>query len=258
MSNDLRADTSEMNVLFVHSAIDDYPLTTEEFRVYAHIARRAGLGEAWPAIASIALKCRIHEDTARRCVHALTAYRLLSVEDRSKQGKTNVYRITRASVWMTAEEVKVLQAGKAELEKARRAARMEAKVEVRPTGEPPKAKSTRKEGGVVNEGRGFTAKGGGSERREASETKGGEGGVTEGGGASETKGAEVDPLRGSLKVLQLRWWILVNLMPSLKNWPLRSRESACHQSPPQKTLRFQKHRSSRQLTVSALQARLTA
>ena len=45
---DLHHDQSEMNVLFVDSAVDDYPLSAEEFRIYAHIARRAGLGEAWP------------------------------------------------------------------------------------------------------------------------------------------------------------------------------------------------------------------
>lgn len=183
--SDLQQDQSEFNVLFVHSDIDDYPLTTEEFRVYAHIARRAGLGEAWPAMASIAKKCRIHEDTARRCIHSLTAYRLLSVEDRSKEGKSNKYRLTRKSQWMTAGEVEALQLAQAELGKTKRAAKRAAKVAVTPPSE--------MKGGVVNKGRG-------SERRDPPETKGDRGGETKGGGASETKGDEVYPLKLSLEV----------------------------------------------------------
>jgi hypothetical protein len=186
VSNDLSIDTSGMNVLFVHSAIDDFPLSTEEFRVYAHIARRAGGGEAWPAMSSIATKCHIHEDTARRCVHALTAYRLLSVEDRSKQGKTNRYRLTAQSAWMTHEEAQLIQAGKVELERAKRRQKSVAKAEAIARGEAPRQKSVKKpgKGGLLNEGRGSEGVDTPPKRREA----------------SETKGDEVNPLRGSIEV----------------------------------------------------------
>lgn len=176
--SNLQIVTSEMNVLFVHSAVDDYPLSTEEFRVYAHLARRAGSGEAWPSIASIAKHCRIHEDTARRCVHSITAYGLIDVTERGHQGKSNLYRLTPVSKWKSAQEVLTLQKAQAEAGKTKRAAKKAAS-------KPP----SEMKGGVVNEGRG-------SEWRDPSETKGGEGGETKGGHPSETKGDEVNPAKG--------------------------------------------------------------
>ena len=171
MSSDLQQDQSEFNVIFVHSAIDDYPLTTEEFRVYAHIARRAGLGEAWPAIASVAKKCRIKEETARQCLRNLTAYGLISVEERGQLGKTNLYRLTRQSVWKSKAEVEVIQVLRRKEGQAKRAAKKQAKADPSP-----------ETGGVPNEG-------GGPEWGE------GEAPRTRGGGGSRMGGAEVNPLK---------------------------------------------------------------
>ena len=73
MSN-IKQDTSEMGVIFVHSSIDDYPLTPFEFRIYAHLARRAGHGTAYPSIEGMAHACKMSPETVRKAVHALLAY----------------------------------------------------------------------------------------------------------------------------------------------------------------------------------------
>ena len=196
----IKPATSKNKILFVHSKIDEYPLTLEQFRVYCHITRRDGKNGAWPAIVNIAAACHIHKDTARRCLQALVQYNLLSVTDKSKEGKANVYRLTDADSWMPAENVRALQEAKAQIGKAKRAAKMIAQAEARAAGKPPKKKSTRKqEGVVVNGGTGSTENEEGSGRREASETQGGAGEGHKGRPACEMQGAEVNPLSRSIE-----------------------------------------------------------
>lgn len=87
----------DFNVVFIHSRLDDYGLPPAEFRVYAHVARRAGSGEAFPAVKSIARVCRLHPKTVRRALRVLVKHRLIRREDRP--GQTAVYRLTPASEW---------------------------------------------------------------------------------------------------------------------------------------------------------------
>ncbi|MFC4427186.1 helix-turn-helix domain-containing protein [Deinococcus navajonensis] len=108
-----------MNVLFVHSAIDDYPLTPEEFRLYAHLARRAGRGTAYPSINSMATACRMNADTARRCLHNLLTYRMLEAVER--RGRTTLYTLTKLSRWVKPEEVLTVQEKQAQIGRVRRA-----------------------------------------------------------------------------------------------------------------------------------------
>ena len=183
MSN-LHHDTSEMNVLFVHSAVDDYPLTPEEFRVYAHLARRAGIGEAWPKVESIARVCRMHPDTARRCLHALIAYGMIKAKER--KGRTNLYTITKFSSWKPAAQVEAIQKAATEAGKAKRAAKKAVKpldaqqIVSAALSEEKQAYPSETKGGLVNGGRP-------GERREATPSEWRE------GYPSETKGDEVNP-----------------------------------------------------------------
>ena len=94
---EIRQDASEFNVIFVHSRLDDYGLPAPAFRVYCHLARRAGRGSAWPAVAGIARICRLHPQTVRKALRLLTAHRLLLNEPR--HGTTTIYRLTPASAW---------------------------------------------------------------------------------------------------------------------------------------------------------------
>lgn len=93
--------------IFVHSEIDDLGLTTNAFRVYAHLARRAGKDNvAWPSYSTIGEHCfrasypKAQEATLRRraieAVSELKERGLIEVEQRRRddQGHTsNAYRL---------------------------------------------------------------------------------------------------------------------------------------------------------------------
>jgi len=93
----LRDTRTDFNVVFIHSRLDDYGLPPPAFRIYAHLARRAGSGEAYPAIATMARTCHVHPQTARRAVQLLAKHGLITREDRP--GTTPIYRLTPASQW---------------------------------------------------------------------------------------------------------------------------------------------------------------
>lgn len=93
----LLLDHSEFNVIFVHSRLDDYGLSAAVFRVYCHLARRAGKGAAYPSVKTTAEVCRLHPQTVRAALRILTAHRLLTRQDRP--GATSLYRLTPPSQW---------------------------------------------------------------------------------------------------------------------------------------------------------------
>ncbi|WP_407572105.1 helix-turn-helix domain-containing protein [Deinococcus altitudinis] len=111
-------DTGEMNVIFVHSSVDDYPLTPFEFRVYGKIARRAGQGEGWPSIEQVAKECLMSEDTARQALQNLVTFGMLT--RREVPGKRARYRLTRPSTWATREVVAALHAEQADKGRTKR------------------------------------------------------------------------------------------------------------------------------------------
>ena len=81
---ELHQDTSEMNVIFVHSRLDDYGLPAPSFRVYCHLARRAGRGSAWPAARiSPSLVACTRTPFAKHCVcwWRTACYRLKSAKE---------------------------------------------------------------------------------------------------------------------------------------------------------------------------------
>ncbi len=89
---------TEMAPAFIHSALDEYGLTPQQFRVYCHIARRAGSGGlAFAGLDSMARKCRLHPKTVTRALAFLTARQLLAATRRP--GQTTVYRLNPISAW---------------------------------------------------------------------------------------------------------------------------------------------------------------
>ncbi len=91
------------NAIWVHSALDDLGLTPSQFRVYAHLSRRAGNGVAWPAIASIARVCRLSRNTVIAALHSLERRGLLQVE-RNRGGAPNHYRRIQIGQWPKTAE----------------------------------------------------------------------------------------------------------------------------------------------------------
>lgn len=175
-------DMSEMNILFVHSSVDDYPLVCEEFRVYGNLARRAKDKKAFPGIKNIAEKCRIHPDTAKDVVRRLEAYGIIRIEQRGAQGLPNLYHLTPRSQWKSEAEVLAIQEAAAEAGKAKRAAKKSKKKAETPTLQttppemeaPPSVSPPRE-----------------TKSPQGDETKGGEGG--------ETKAPEGNPTRFSIQ-----------------------------------------------------------
>ncbi|MCC7519176.1 MAG: helix-turn-helix domain-containing protein [Verrucomicrobiae bacterium] len=91
---------SAFNILFIRAELDDYVLIPTEFRLYAHLARRAGVDGAWPAVKSMARTCRMHEDTVRRCLRRLKELNMVKAQVRP--GTTTLYILTPLSDWKPA------------------------------------------------------------------------------------------------------------------------------------------------------------
>lgn len=84
---------------FIPIWLDDYGLTADEFRIYCHIARRAGkTGKCWESVPKIAKACRVCRNVTLKALHALTeTYRLLIRSKR--QGETDEYSLAPESEW---------------------------------------------------------------------------------------------------------------------------------------------------------------
>jgi DNA-binding MarR family transcriptional regulator len=83
---------------FIPSYLDDYGLDPFEFRLYGHLARRAGSqGHCWEGIKAIALHCCMDQKTASAKLMALESYGLLQVERRT--GQTNLISLTPSAAW---------------------------------------------------------------------------------------------------------------------------------------------------------------
>jgi hypothetical protein len=96
--NALRHDQSDFNVLFIHSALDEAGLTVHAFRIYCHLARRAGKdGAAYPGAESMAALCRMKRDTVFAALRELEGRGML--ERRKRHGSSNEYWLTKASQW---------------------------------------------------------------------------------------------------------------------------------------------------------------
>lgn len=109
-----KAQERELMPIFIHSDIDDLGLSVNAFRLYAHLARRAGVTNfAWPSYASMGEHCfrasypKAKDATLRRkalaAVEELKKVGLVEVEKRTlakTQGNiTNAYRLVPLNRW---------------------------------------------------------------------------------------------------------------------------------------------------------------
>lgn len=83
--------------LFIHGEVDDFGLSATEFRVLAHIARRAGEGACWASMASIAEVCHIRRNTAFDAVQKLEDQKVLLIT--RIPGRTNQIQIRPITDW---------------------------------------------------------------------------------------------------------------------------------------------------------------
>lgn len=80
------------------SYLDDFRLDVHQFRVYMHLARRAGSGAAWPGIPSIAVVCRCKEETVRKTLAELAAMKL--IRRTSRPGFSDLIELTPSREWL--------------------------------------------------------------------------------------------------------------------------------------------------------------
>lgn len=94
------------NVIFIHSSLDDMGLTANEFRIYAHLARRANKKskQAWPSIPSMAKVCRISEESVRYALKCLEGFGM--IRRFPKRGKPDTIMLTSASSWVVLDRIK--------------------------------------------------------------------------------------------------------------------------------------------------------
>jgi DnaD/phage-associated family protein len=101
--------------VFIHSELDDLSLSPNAFRLYCHLARRAGYGTAWPSYQTMGDKCFGTEtdNAGTRRTWAIKAMKelvdlgLVKKELRSdeiKGNKSNVYYLTPRSEWATPSD----------------------------------------------------------------------------------------------------------------------------------------------------------
>ena len=83
---------------FIPSFLDDFNLDMPCFRLYAHIARRAGSSLCWESIDKMATTCQMNRKTAYKAFKLLQDHKLILVEKRA--GQTSLITLTNHSVWI--------------------------------------------------------------------------------------------------------------------------------------------------------------
>lgn len=93
------SEEAQLLIPFIPAWLDDYGLSSTEFRVYCHVLRRAGKnGKCWESVTKIASACRICRNLTLKALHRLTdVYKLLLRNKRV--GETDEYSLAPASLW---------------------------------------------------------------------------------------------------------------------------------------------------------------
>jgi len=116
--NTLQDDRDDLPMQ-IHSELDDFPLSAEAFRVYAHLVHRAGKSrKAWPSYQNIGETCfRASYPNAAKstlkikaidAVRELVAHRLIVIEHQTAaagDATSNIYHITPRSQWTVERAV---------------------------------------------------------------------------------------------------------------------------------------------------------
>lgn len=99
--------------IFVRPYLDNYGLDVYEFRVLAHVARRdsgkndKGCFESQQKMAEF---CGINQRKVMQALKTLCQANILRVE-KNKKGRSNVYRLNKASEWLPPSELEKIRKG---------------------------------------------------------------------------------------------------------------------------------------------------
>lgn len=98
-----KAHPDEQNWIFVSQAIDTYGLDPYEFRVLAHVARRAGKTACTASQDTIADACGINKRKVMKALQILCDAGILS---KTRTGRTNHYSLQKSSQWKPPSELR--------------------------------------------------------------------------------------------------------------------------------------------------------
>ncbi len=93
--------------VFIPGFFDDYPLESSEFRLYAHIQRRAGVSGCFESIPKMAKHCYMALKTAKNAIKLLLSAGMIEIQERI--GTTNIYTPTTPSSWVSPNQVPLLR-----------------------------------------------------------------------------------------------------------------------------------------------------
>ena len=88
---------SKKSLSFIHSTLDDYPLTAQQFRVYCHVLRRAGERGCFETVPNMAKFVYLNPKTVRESLKFLTTNNMIVANFRP--GKTTIYNCTSPKDW---------------------------------------------------------------------------------------------------------------------------------------------------------------
>lgn len=93
----------------IPSFLDDYPLDPFEFRLFARIQRRAGKKDCFESLPNMAKGCHMSLSKARIAFRVLTNCGLITVQDRSKEGKTYLCALNPVNHWASPASVESIR-----------------------------------------------------------------------------------------------------------------------------------------------------
>jgi Helix-turn-helix domain len=95
-------EDKENRWIFISQALDTYGLDVYEFRVLAHVARRAGKKACTASQTTIADCCGINKRKVMRALETLCEAKIL---DKTKTGRANHYKLNTSSKWERPEKL---------------------------------------------------------------------------------------------------------------------------------------------------------
>lgn len=94
----IRQSTRGFNAIFIHSSLDDAGLTPQQFRLFAHLSRRAGEDGCFSSVDNMAEVCKMHPDTVRECQKVLLEKCMIRKHERP--GRTTIWEICQPKEWL--------------------------------------------------------------------------------------------------------------------------------------------------------------
>lgn len=99
-----------LDLMFIHSDLDEAGLDPFEFRLFGHIVRRTGGsfdGECFASQLSISKVCQMSMSTTQRGLRVLCDGGFISKHERP--GRTAVYRLRTSENWISPKKLKELR-----------------------------------------------------------------------------------------------------------------------------------------------------